>query len=59
VTGHSYNVGIFLYKDFNALAADLGAMMVEMNINVSGVICTTSALIEGRHRPQNRADQYL
>jgi hypothetical protein len=27
-------VGIFLYKDLHAPAADLGAMMVEMNINV-------------------------
>ena len=41
-------MSIFLYKDLNAPAADLGAMMVEMNINVSAVICTTSALIEGR-----------
>jgi hypothetical protein len=52
-------VGIFLYKDLHAPAADLGAMMVEMNINVSRAICTTSALINGRRRPQNRADQYV
>src|SRR5438105_12605329 len=40
------NAGIMLYKNLKAPAADLSALMTEMNINVGGVIRTTSALID-------------
>ena len=40
------NAGIMLYKNLKAPAADLAGLMVEMNINVGGVIITTSAFID-------------
>jgi uncharacterized oxidoreductase len=40
------NAGILLYKNLKAPAADLTGLMAEMNINVGGVIGTTSALID-------------
>lgn len=40
------NAGIMLYKNLKAPAADLAALMAEMNINVGGVIWTTSAFID-------------
>ena len=39
------NAGILLYKNLRASASDLDGLMVEVNINVGGVIRTTSALI--------------
>src|SRR6185369_9414311 len=40
------NAGIMLYKNLKAPAADLTGLMAEMNINVGGVVGTTSALID-------------
>lgn len=40
------NAGIFLFKNLKAPAADLAALMAEMNINVGGVIGMTSAFID-------------
>jgi uncharacterized oxidoreductase len=40
------NAGIMLYKNLKAPAADLGGLMTEMNVNVGGVITTTSAFID-------------
>ena len=40
------NAGIMLYKNLKSRAADLTGLMTEMNINVGGVIGTTSALID-------------
>lgn len=40
------NAGILLYKNLKAPAADLAGLMSEMDINVGGVIRTTSALID-------------
>jgi uncharacterized oxidoreductase len=39
------NAGIMLYKNLKAPAADLVGLMAEMNVNVGGVITTTSAFI--------------
>jgi len=39
------NAGILLYKNLRASASDLDDLMAEVNINVGGVIRTTSALI--------------
>lgn len=40
------NAGIMLHKNLNIPAADLGALMAEVNINVGGVIRMTSALVD-------------
>jgi uncharacterized oxidoreductase len=40
------NAGIMLYKNLKAPAADLTGLMAEMNVNVGGVIGTTSAFID-------------
>ena len=40
------NAGIMLSKNLKAPAADLAALMAEMNINVGGVIWMTSAFID-------------
>ena len=40
------NAGIMLYKNLKAPAADLTGLMAEMNVNVGGVITTTSAFID-------------
>src|SRR5438874_2625631 len=40
------NAGIMLYKNLTAPVTDLAELMAEMNINVGGVIRTTSALID-------------
>src|SRR6185312_4843488 len=40
------NAGVMLYKNLRAPAADLAGLMAEMNINVGGVITTTSAFID-------------
>src|SRR5437588_5060272 len=40
------NAGVMLYKNLKSPAADLTGLMTEMNINVGGVIGTTSALID-------------
>src|SRR5947209_19238247 len=40
------NAGIMLYKNLRAPAADLSGLMAEMNVNVGGVVGTTSALID-------------
>src|SRR5437870_7283403 len=40
------NAGILLYKNLKSPAADLTGLMAEMNVNVGGVIGTTSALID-------------
>jgi uncharacterized oxidoreductase len=40
------NAGILLYKNLKAPAADLEALMTEMEINVGGVIRMTSAFID-------------
>jgi len=40
------NAGIMLHKNLKVPAADLDALMIEMNINVGGVIRTTSAFID-------------
>src|SRR5439155_22147642 len=40
------NAGILLYKNRKSPAADLTGLMAEMNVNVGGVIGTTSALID-------------
>ncbi len=40
------NAGIMLYKNLKAPAADLAALMAEMNIIVGGVIWMTSAFID-------------
>ena len=40
------NAGIMLYKNLKAPAADLTGLMAEMNVNVGGVIRTTSAFID-------------
>ena len=40
------NAGVMLNKNLKAAAADLAGLMVEMNINVGGVIRMTSALID-------------
>jgi len=40
------NAGIMLHKNLKAPAADLAGLMAEMNVNVGGVITTTSAFID-------------
>src|SRR5436305_6599470 len=40
------NAGILLYKNLKSPAADLTGLMAEVNVNVGGVIGTTSALID-------------
>lgn len=40
------NAGIMLHKNLKVPAADLAALMVEVNINVGGVIRMTSAFID-------------
>ncbi|MBI2387463.1 MAG: SDR family NAD(P)-dependent oxidoreductase [Elusimicrobia bacterium] len=40
------NAGIMLYKNLKIPAADLDGLMTEMNVNVGGVIRTTSAFID-------------
>jgi len=40
------NAGILIYKNLKVPAADLGSLMTEMNVNVGGVIGTTSAFID-------------
>ena len=40
------NAGIMLYKNLKAPTADLTGLMAEMNVNVGGVITTTSAFID-------------
>jgi len=40
------NAGIMLYKNLKAPAIDLAGLMTEMNVNVGGVITTTSAFID-------------
>jgi uncharacterized oxidoreductase len=40
------NAGIMLHKNLKAPAADLAGLMAEININVGGVISTTSAFID-------------
>ena len=40
------NAGIMLHKNLRAPAADLADLMAEMNVNVGGVIATTSAFID-------------
>src|SRR6059058_3614783 len=40
------NAGIMLHKNLTAPAADLAGLMAEMNVNVGGVITTTSAFID-------------
>jgi uncharacterized oxidoreductase len=40
------NAGIMLYKNLKSPAADLTGLMAEMNVNVGGVITTTSAFID-------------
>ena len=40
------NAGIMLHKNVKAPAADLAGLMTEMNINVGGVIWTTSTFID-------------
>ena len=40
------NAGIMLYKNLKSSAADLSGLMAEMNVNVGGVVGTTSALID-------------
>jgi uncharacterized oxidoreductase len=40
------NAGIMLYKNLKAPAGDLTELMTEMNVNVGGVIRTTSAFID-------------
>jgi uncharacterized oxidoreductase len=40
------NAGISLYKNLKGPAADLAGLMVEMNVNVGGVIRMTSAFID-------------
>ena len=40
------NAGIMLHKNLKSPAADLAGLMVEMNVNVGGVISMTSAFID-------------
>jgi uncharacterized oxidoreductase len=40
------NAGIMLHKNLRAPAADLAGLMAEMDVNVGGVITTTSAFID-------------
>ena len=40
------NAGILFYKNLKSPAADLTGLMAEMNVNVGGVIGTTSAFID-------------
>jgi uncharacterized oxidoreductase len=40
------NAGIMLHKNLSAPATDLDGLMTEMNVNVGGVIRTTSAFID-------------
>ena len=40
------NAGIMLYKNLKAPETDLTGLMAEMNVNVGGVVGTTSALID-------------
>ncbi len=40
------NAGIMLHKNLTVPAADLAGLMAEMNVNVGGVISTTSAFID-------------
>jgi uncharacterized oxidoreductase len=40
------NAGIFLNKNLTAPASDLGGLMLEMNINVGGVVRMTSAFMD-------------
>src|SRR5438876_10303020 len=40
------NAGIMLYKNLKVPAADLTGLMTEMNVNVGGVVGTTSAFID-------------
>ena len=46
------NAGILLYKNLKYPAADLTGLMTEMNVNVGGVVGTTSALIDVLTRNQ-------
>jgi uncharacterized oxidoreductase len=40
------NAGIMLYKNLRAPATDLAGLMAEVNINLGGVIATTSAFVD-------------
>ena len=40
------NAGIMLHKNLRAPTVDLAGLMTEMNVNVGGVICMTSAFID-------------
>ena len=40
------NAGIMLYKNLKVPAADLDALMAEVNINLGGVIRMTSAFVD-------------
>jgi uncharacterized oxidoreductase len=40
------NAGIMLYKNLRAPATDLAGLMAEVNINLGGVITTTSAFVD-------------
>ena len=40
------NAGIMLHKNLKAPAADIAGLMTEVNVNVGGVISTTSAFID-------------
>src|SRR6266498_4913144 len=40
------NAGIMIFKNLKAPAADLAGLMAEINVNVGGVITTTSAFID-------------
>src|ERR1043166_5613468 len=40
------NAGVMLHKNLKTPAADLAGLMTEMNVNVGGVITTTSAFID-------------
>ena len=40
------NAGVMLHKNVSVRAADLGSLMLEMDINVGGVIRMTSALVD-------------
>ena len=40
------NAGIMFYKNLRAPEADLAGLMAEMNVNVGGVIATTSAFMD-------------
>jgi len=40
------NAGIMLYKNLSTPVADLAGLMTEMNVNVGGVVRTTSAFVD-------------